>query len=81
MATEYPQTSTVPSSFFIPITEKLTKTNYRLWRAQILPPICVAQTEDLLLGREKMPAKTLSTSSTDASSSERTNPDYVRWRT
>jgi hypothetical protein len=50
MATEYPQNSTVPSSFFILITEKLTKTNYRLWHAQILPPICVAQTKDLLLG-------------------------------
>jgi hypothetical protein len=33
MATEYPQTSTDPSSFFIPIMEKITKTNYRLWRA------------------------------------------------
>jgi hypothetical protein len=79
MATEYPQTSTDPSSFFIPIMEKITKTNYRLWRAQILPPICAAQMEDLLLGREKMSAKTLSTSSTDASSSEQTNLEYVRW--
>jgi hypothetical protein len=67
MVTEYPQTSTVPSSFFIPIMEKLTKINYRLWRAHILPPICAAQMEDLLLGREKMLAKTLSTSSTDTS--------------
>jgi hypothetical protein len=78
MATEYPQTSIVPS-FSIPITEKLTKTNYRLWCAQILPPIHAAQMEDLLLRREKMPAKTMSTSSTDASSSGRTNPEY--WRT
>jgi hypothetical protein len=80
MATEYPQTSNVPSSFSILITEKLTKINYRLWRAQILPPIRAAQMKDLLLGREKMPDKMMSTSSTDASSSERTNPEYVRLR-
>jgi hypothetical protein len=80
MATEYPQTSNVPSSFSILITEKLTKINYRLWRAQILPPIRAAQMKDLLLGREKMPDKMMSTSSTDASSLERTNPEYVLLR-
>jgi hypothetical protein len=78
MAIEYLQSSTISSSFSIPITEKLTKTNYCLWRAQILPPIHAAQMEDLLLGQKKMLAKTVSTSSTDASSSVKINPKYVR---
>jgi hypothetical protein len=34
--------------------------------------------EDLLLGREKMSAKTVSTSSTDADSSVKTSPEYMR---
>jgi hypothetical protein len=32
-----PQTTTIPSTLSIPINEKLTKTNYPLWRAQVLP--------------------------------------------
>jgi hypothetical protein len=70
--------TTIPSSFSIPISEKLTKANYRLWRAQILPPIRVAQMEDLLLGVEKKPAKTLA-AQTGVSSTERPNPDYYAW--
>jgi hypothetical protein len=34
--------------------------------------------EDLLLGREKMSAKTVSTSSTDVDSSVKTSPKYMR---
>jgi hypothetical protein len=52
-------TSTFPTSFSIPVVEKLTKTNYRLWRAQILPTIRVAQLEDLLTGVDKEPDKTI----------------------
>jgi hypothetical protein len=36
---EYPVFRVSISSFSIPIAEKLSKVNYRLWRAQILPPI------------------------------------------
>jgi hypothetical protein len=35
--------------------------------------------EDLILGLEKMPAKTMSISSKDASSLVKTNPEYVHW--
>jgi hypothetical protein len=34
--------------------------NYLLWRAQIMPPIQAARYEDLLLGIEKAPSKTIS---------------------
>jgi hypothetical protein len=58
MVSESLSTSTFPTSFSIPVVEKLTKTNYRLWRAQILPTIRVAQLEDLLTGIDKEPDKT-----------------------
>jgi hypothetical protein len=51
--------STTIPSFSIPISEKLTKTNYRLWCAQIMPLIHAAQMEGLLTDTEKMLAKTL----------------------
>jgi hypothetical protein len=69
MATDSPQSTTIPS-FSIPIIEKLSKSNYCLWQAQILSPIHVTQIEDLLLGVEKALPKTVSASSFDASSSE-----------
>jgi hypothetical protein len=57
MVSDSSSTTTIPSSFSIPIAEKLPKSNYRLWRAQILPPIRAAQPEDLLTGVDEMLAK------------------------
>jgi hypothetical protein len=54
------------------------KANYRLWRAQILPPIRAAWMEDILLGVEKAPTKTITTKSSD-SSTETPNADYYAW--
>jgi hypothetical protein len=80
MASEFSQSNTIPSSFSIPITENLSKTNYRLWRAQILLTIRVAQMEELLTGDEKMLAKMVSVqAAASASMSTKPNPDYVRW--
>jgi hypothetical protein len=42
MAFNSNSTTTIPSSFQIPIAEKLSKTNYMLWKAQVLPPIRAA---------------------------------------
>jgi hypothetical protein len=58
--------ATIPSTFFIPITEKLSKHNYLLWRAQIMPPIRAARYEDLLLGIEKALSKTISVRADDS---------------
>jgi hypothetical protein len=69
--------TTIPSSS-IPISEKLRKTNYRLWCAQIMPPIHADQMEDLLTGTEKMSAKTLA-SKTGDSVMEQPNPEYACW--
>jgi hypothetical protein len=67
--------STTIPSFSIPIPEKLTKANYCLWRAQILPPIRAAWMEDILLSVEKAPDKTVTTQSGD-SSTEKPNADW-----
>jgi hypothetical protein len=80
MASRFSNSTTIPSSFSIPITEKLTKTNYRLWSAQILPPIQSAQLYGLLIGKEKMPAETVSVTTNDASM-ETPNPEYINWVT
>jgi hypothetical protein len=52
-------TTTIPSSFSIRITEKLAKTNYLLWRLQFMPVVRAAQLEYQLYGVKKMPPKTL----------------------
>jgi hypothetical protein len=58
MASDSSQTTTIPS-FSIPIAEKLTKSNYRLQRAQILPSIRAAQLKDFLTATDEMLAKTV----------------------
>jgi hypothetical protein len=41
-------TTAFPSILFIAASEKLTKANYPLWSAQVLPVIRAAQLDDLL---------------------------------
>jgi hypothetical protein len=52
---------TVSSILNVPINEKLTKFNYPLWGAQVLPAIGVAQLHDLLTGVETSPSKEIMT--------------------
>jgi hypothetical protein len=59
MANDSSTPTFLPSSFSVSISEKLTKTNYRLWRSQIMPTIRSTQLEDLLTGNDRMPAKTI----------------------
>jgi len=42
-----------------PVSEKLTRDNFLLWKAQVLPPIRGAQLEDILDGTDLAPAKTI----------------------
>jgi hypothetical protein len=48
----------IPSTFSILVVEKLTKTNYRLWRAQIMPAIRAAHLEALLTDANEPSAET-----------------------
>jgi hypothetical protein len=78
MVTDSSSSTTFPS-YSISISEKLTKSNYRLWRAQILPSIRAAHLEDILTGAEKKPVKTIVERSGDASdaSAQKPNPAYT----
>jgi hypothetical protein len=76
MASSSSMPTTIPTSFSIRISEELTKVNYCLWRAQILPPIRVAMMEDLLLSVEKMSPNTIIEKTSDTLT-EKSNPEYV----
>jgi hypothetical protein len=80
MASESSTPTILPNSFVVPITEKLTKTNYRLWRAQIMPAVRAVQLEDLLTGDEHKPAKLISIKNGD-SVTEQPNHEYTKWVT
>jgi hypothetical protein len=67
-----------PTAFSIPISEKLTKANYSLWQAQVLPTIRAAQLEDLLTGHEAKPAKTVSVT-VEGKEVQQPNPAYTKW--
>lgn len=69
----------LPVSLFIPVSEKLTRENYLLWRAQVLPAIRAAQFEGFLDGSEVEPLQTLSIEK-DSKTMKVANPDYVNWR-
>jgi hypothetical protein len=68
-------TITIPSILSIPISEKLTKTNYFLWRAQVLPAIRATQFEDLLTSDDLLPEKTIVITNIYKTTSSISNPD------
>jgi hypothetical protein len=70
--------SSVPVSLSIPFSEKLTRDNYRLWRAQVLPTIRVAQLKGFIEGTEKAPEKTLEIEK-DSKKVVILNPDHAVW--
>jgi hypothetical protein len=66
----------VPASLSILVTEKLTRDNFRLWRAQVLR---VAQLEGFIEGSDKAPEKALEIEK-DTKKLVILNPDYAVWR-
>jgi alpha-D-ribose 1-methylphosphonate 5-triphosphate synthase subunit PhnH len=56
-ATSSSLSTTIRSILAIPISEKLTKSNYPLWHAQVMPALRTTQLNDLLTGEEKQPDK------------------------
>jgi hypothetical protein len=76
-----PTSITIPSTLSKPISQKLTKTNYPLWRAQVLPAVRGAQLEGFLTGIEKAPKQHIIITNDNKTISKEINPAYVSWVT
>jgi uncharacterized membrane protein YgcG len=72
-----PTTTTAPSILSISINEKLTKSNYPLWRAQVLPAVRAARLEGLLTGDEQAPEEFIIITKDDKTTTKQRNPAYV----
>jgi hypothetical protein len=71
-------TTTIPSILNVPISEKLTKSNYPLWSTQVLPALRVAQLQDCLTGIETTPVTEITTM-VDDKPVKQPNPTYIVW--
>jgi hypothetical protein len=80
VASKTSSSTTIPTSLNLPITKKLTKSNYLLWHFQIMPVIRAVRLEGFLEGFEKKPVKMLQHTSGDTVVDEE-NPAYVVWIT
>jgi len=63
----------------LPITEKLTRSNYALWQVQILPAVRGAQLEGFLDGTEVAPPKIIKEKGANGKDVAKPNPEYARW--
>jgi hypothetical protein len=61
------------------VTEKLTRDNYVLWKAQVLPPIRGARLIGFLDGSAKQPEETMEVVQTDKTKIVVDNPEYATW--
>jgi hypothetical protein len=71
-------TTTVLPIFAIPVSEKLTKSNYPLWSAQLRSAIRATELEDLLLSVEKAPEKEIIVVVNEKPEQQK-NPAYTAW--
>jgi hypothetical protein len=68
----------LPSTFGHPVTEKLSRSNYALWKLQVLPAIRGAQLVDYITGVSKAPSKEISGGGQDGKQ-QVPNPAYSAW--
>ena len=61
------------------ILEKLTRDNFLVWRAQVLPTIRGAQLTSYLDGSKAMPLEKITVTKVDKTTEEVENPSYVQW--
>jgi hypothetical protein len=72
--------STNPNPFFgFQVTEKLSKTNYALWRAQVLAAIRGASYEGHINGKTEAPDAEIVEKKTDSTTVTTSNPAYEVW--
>jgi hypothetical protein len=79
MASSSSSTTAVPSAFSVPISKKLTKSNYLLWQAQVMPAICAAEFEGFLTGAEKAPSKIIASKDDKVQVVKQHNLAYSQW--
>jgi hypothetical protein len=60
------------------VTEKLTMSNFNLWKAQVMPAIRGAQLEGLLDGLDGAPPKEI-TVQADGKTIKKPNQEYGKW--
>ena len=75
MSTSEATAAVLPSSFGHPVTEKLTRSNYGLWKLQVLPAIRGARLVGYINGTTKAPEKEIN--GTDGKKIP--NPAYETW--
>jgi hypothetical protein len=61
-----------------PVAEKLTRENYFLWKAQVLPAIRGAQLMEYLDGYKKAPAETIEVEKADKTKETVINSEYTQ---
>jgi hypothetical protein len=74
-----PFTTAIPSILAVLISEKLTKSNYPLWSAQVLRAIRATRLEGLLTGIEKSLKEFISIMNEDKTVVKQPNPAYSAW--
>jgi hypothetical protein len=63
------------------ITEKLTRDNFRLWKAQVWPAVRGAQLTGFLDGTKKMPQEFIIVEKQDKTQEKVANPEHIAWVT
>jgi hypothetical protein len=71
-------TTGVPSILSVAVSKKLTKANYPLWSAQVLPAIRAAQPNDILTG-DDLPSEKEISSIVDDKPVKSRNLAYLAW--
>ena len=62
------------------VAEKLTKTNFASWKAQVKSAVCGAMLEDYLTGANKAPDAEIIIKGADGKEEKKPNPAYALWR-
>jgi hypothetical protein len=68
----------LPSTVGHPVTEKLTKSNYALWKLQVLPAIRGARLVGYIGGSRPAPPEEITTGANCDAKTE-PNPAYMEW--
>ena len=71
-------TSSASGNFSIPVSEKLNRGNFLVWRAQVLPAVRGARLVGLLDGSSVEPATMITVKKADNSEEKVENPAYVQ---